>query len=332
MDSKKIIPIGKKCTAILKTFIKLVFSGSPKEAADELVKLKYDGVFLAIQIDSLLFEKETLQNYFITKETSSKRDIAECLHQLLMLKEEQVLMLANLERKTVILFHFKSKLGEPPSKAMLLKEDHNSVISVMISSGMLTESHDQLAHGINTKPAKRNSTVEYYKSECSSTEESVTDIQETIMERKTQISSLEDKLDLLQREEEIYHKKVIQIKEKVSFLEQAVELWSLMHLLCNGNVDYTKLTNMVFKKATEKTRVVFKATKQLDPTFIEAWESELIRAEKGFAYVLNFTFICCRCSGTYTSMPYIAGGSLHCAACHNNRAKSPLRKLPKDHM
>ena len=328
MERKELIPTGKKCTTILKAFVRLVFSGNSKEAADELVKLKNDGVFFAMQMDGLLFEQETLEDYFITKETKSIRDIAECLHQLLMLKEEQVSMLAYLERKSVVVIHLKSKLMEQETKVRL-KEEHDSIVTVMVSSGLFHSLGDQSTTEIDTKQVKRNTAIEYYKSECSNAEENIAVIQEKISERKSEVSSLEENLDILRREKETYHKRVSQIKEKVSFLQQAMEFWCLMYHLSNRNIDYATITTQVFKKATEKIRFISRGTKKSDHTFIEAWDSELIRAEKGLSQVLPFTFTCCRCRGTRTSMPHIIGGSLYCAACHIARSKSPIRNLPQ---
>lgn len=334
--------MGKKCTAILNTFIKFVFSGNSKEAAEELVKLKEDGSLFAAQIDRLLCDQETLESYFIMKETNSKHDIIDCLQKLLLLKEEQADMLSKKERNTVILFHYKSKVEQTLEELTYIEQtlkilskdtnDRNTVSAALSASGVLTSTLaggniQQLTKEIHAKEAARNVALEQYRSECNITEDTIVIIQENITERKTQISSLENKLKVLQKEKETYYKKVSKIKEKVAFLEQAVEFWSLMQLLSDKNVDYTKLTNVVFKKATEKTRVSLpsKITKKLPRTFIEAWDSELVQAERGFSHVLHFTFTCSKCGGTHTSMPHIVGNSLHCKACHDARKKSPMR-------
>ena len=333
MESKEILSVGRSCTAILNTLIRFVFSGNSKEAADELVKLKGEGVFFATRMEGLLSEQESLERYFIKKEAHSKQDISDCLRKLLMLKEELASFLSDLERKTVVLFYFKSMHETFVDKAMKVMSKEEQVIlgnAIYGSFGVLTDppvevATEELNHN---KEAKIKFSAEQYKNECKVTEEAISIIQGEILERKTLINRLEIKLDILQKERESYSKKLTQIKEKIVFLVQAVEFWSLMHLLSEEDVNYAKLTTTVFKKATEKNRKISSSkpvNKYLAHTFIEAWDSELIKAEKGLPHALHFSFTCSRCGGTFTSAAHMLGGSLHCAACKNAKGRSPMR-------
>ena len=332
-DKHEVIVIGKKCTAILSKFVKLVFAGNPKEAMEELSKLKNTGDRFALHVDKLLHKQEVFESYFITKEEASKRDISECIHSLINLKEELVSMFSVLERNVVLMSYFKHNLESAVDKFLHVEDEvkvhhkHRSVLPVANSNGDSKDHLQDTSHyHIDTK---LKTTVENHKQEYEAAEVKVAILQEDIKGKKLRIQQMKQNLDSLQREKSAYQKRLSTIQDKISFLEQAVELWSLMRHVSDENASLEELSSAIFKKATEKTRsIVYSGpTKKIAHTFIEAWDSELVQAERGSSNILNFSFTCGKCGKVSSSIPHVKKRTLHCVTCHSMQ-KSPAR-LPQ---
>ncbi len=338
MDSKsEVVDVAKRCTTIVRSFVRHRFEGNLKEATEELLRLKEDGERFAMMIDKFLFDQEVLESYFITKEADSKRNILENLHEYVKIKENQVSMYGVLERNVVLMKMYHIKMDIASDKLTRFQNDLKTQakdLKVRTMPAAKKGNSANIDHPSNQNFITvdvLNEAVETNRKDFEEFGEKVSAVQLDIKKQTNRIQAIQDQLEALKMEKLAYHKKLTAIQDKVTFLEQAVDFWSLTSLITSDESKMNELSTILFRKATEKSRaVIFSgATKKLAHTFIEAWDSELIQAERGYSHILNFTFTCAKCGRLSDSNPRLSGSALTCALCHEYIQKSPIGQFKK---
>lgn len=342
--NNELVLLSKKCTKVVKDLVSV--SCSAKDAVDhpeallsteklrelysELLLLRGDGENITTRIKHLIKQQESLQEYFILKEEETRRLIGVYATRELELKEEIGQRVKQLNAKKKTLSDIKAGLEE----AMLFHEKdlatrETSCNSMLTEEAVCEDCHTKHYLEFVYKPcnseneskkpdeeATENVKADEHGKYCCDTMREIADIQSQIFDSKSQIDDLATNLSLLYKERVRYHDEVTLIKEKVVFLKQAVEFWSLLKELSDETRDYTKLLTKIIEKASEKPRIASaNATIKLAQTFLEAWEAEMMEAEKGRSHLLHLDFICIQCSVSSREMPYVVDNSLVCSDC-----------------
>ena len=320
------VAIGKRCIEILNSVIKLMSQGDMEDASRQLLTLKTDGVNFAQKLQEIVKKQERLKSFFAKAEVNSKREITDCTHRVLELMEQHASLLSDLERNTVLSFHFKSKLD--------MSLDELSIVSqatkIISKEGSLRNKgtkdllsyfsgEEDVKDEIYKKETQILSVVEHNRRQCRAAGVVLDTIRKKLKENKGKIIVLEDKLGELQRRKDGIHRKVLQIKQNIDFLDNALDFWSLMHLLSETG-DNLEVMKVVADKATEKISLSSgsRATRRLASTFLEALESEMVQAEKGYSHVLSCGFHCEGCNTIRNTTPNIYGAMVLCTVCHES--------------
>lgn len=322
------VAIGKRCMSGLKSILELILKGKTDVAVQNLLLLKTDGIAFAEKIQEILNYKEELQYSVARTEINSKRNISNCTHHLLALMEKQVKVLSDLERNTVLFFHFKSKLEKSEDELAIASQATKifSKDSTLLRKGTIkdpklvrTTSDDEVKDELFRKETKIRSVVEHNKLQCRAAGAVLDGFQKKLKENGGKITELKEKLGDLQREQSSMSRKVLKVKKNVVFLSNISEFWSLVHRLSNDSADNLEVARMLADKAGEKVvSASARATRMLASTLAEAMESEIIQAEKGFSHAFSFGFLCDGCNSISKTSPHVNGCMLLCKDCHGS--------------
>ena len=230
---------------------------------------------------------------------NSKRDIVDCTHRLLELMEKRETLLSDLERNTILSFYFISKLQMSEQELSIMsqavkiisREGHLRTVFAK-EAAAVTGGNSDVKQEVFKKEMKLMSVVEHNKQQCRAAKVVLDAIRKRLKENKTKIESFEERLVELQARRNACHRNIMKQKQKVEFLENALEFWLLMHLISDEPSENLDTAKLIITKAKEKSAPSGRASKILALSLLETMESEMVQAERGYSQVFSFVFHC----------------------------------------
>jgi len=317
----QVLKMGKLCLQSLTSVIELVSAGKHEEASERLLLLKDDGILFSEKVKELLSYQKKIKTFYVKAEVNSKRDISECTHKLLELMEKQASMLSYLERNTILSFYFQSKLSMSEEEFKIVSQ----AAKILCGEGRFCS---KFSRGLSPNPGDCDvkdevfkkemilrSVVEHNKHQSQAASVVLDTIRKKLRDNKAMINCFAEKLGELQTRRNSCHRNLIKKKQNVEFLENTWQFWLLLHQVSDKpamNVDMVKL---ITSKAREKTVPSGRASRTLGLSFLEAMESEMVQAEKGYSQVFSFTFHCGSCNLIREATPVVNGHMVVCSDC-----------------